>query len=158
MGIDPGLALTGWAVIKKLDKPKLISYGCVETKKDKKQEERLRQIYEEIKKLIKEYKPEVVCMEKLFFNTNAKTALAVGEARGVIKVCAALKKIPLTEFTPLQIKSCLTGYGRADKNQIQQMIKSLLNLKEVPKSDDAADAVATALTYCYYNQSLGGLI
>jgi len=93
-------------------------------------------------------------LENLFFNTNAKTALVVGEARGIIKICAILNKLPITEFTPLQIKNCITGYGRADKQQIQKMVKALLNLDEIPRPDDAADAVAVALTYCFYHQEL----
>jgi len=112
------------------------------------------EIYKKIIELISKHQPEVVCLEKVFFNVNAKTALVVGEARGIIKIGAFLKKIPVVEFTPLQIKMAITGYGRADKNQIQQMVKALLGLDHIPKPDDAADAVATALTYCFYNQNL----
>jgi len=154
LGIDPGMALTGWGIVEKKDKPKLIAYGCIRTIKDQPQEKRFLQIYQELKILIEKYKPQIICLENLFFNTNAKTVLVIGEARGVIKICAILNKLPITEFTPLQIKNCIAGYGRADKQQIQKMVKALLNLDEIPRPDDAADAVAVALTYCFYNQEL----
>jgi len=154
LGIDPGMALTGWGVVKKKGKPELIAYGCIRTAKDQPQDERFLQIYQKLKIVIKKYKPQIICLENLFFNTNAKTALVVGEARGIIKICAILNKLPITEFTPLQIKNCITGYGRADKQQIQKMVKALLNLDEIPRPDDAADAVAVALTYCFYHQEL----
>ena len=154
LGIDPGVALLGWGIIKKNDEPELLAYGCIETKKGEKQEDRLFKIYNEFRELLKKHKPEVVCMENLFFNTNAKTALLVGEARGVMKICTVLANLPLVEFTPLQIKGAVTGYGRADKRQVQEMVKTLLGLPEIIKPDDAADAVATALTYCYYNRDL----
>ena len=154
LGIDPGTALTGWGVIEKTNNPKLVAYGCIETDKDQPQEERLLQINYELQELLEKYKPEVVCLEKLFFNTNAKTALSVGEARGVVKICAALNDIKIEEFTPLQIKSAVAGFGRAEKKQMQKMVKALLDLDEIPKPDDAADAVAAALTYCFHNRSL----
>lgn len=156
LGIDPGVALTGWGVVEKKDEPELVAYGCIKTSKSQSSEKRLAEIYQELQKLIKKYQPRVVCLEKVFFNVNAKTALAVGEARGVIKICAALRQLPVAEFTPLQIKDSIAGYGRAEKRQIQQMVKTLLNLDKIPKPDDAADAIATALTYCFYNQELEG--
>lgn len=156
LGIDPGLALTGWAIVKKKDQPKLVEYGCIKTTSKKSSSERLSKIYSKLQKIIEKYQPEVVVLENLFFSANVKTALKVGEARGVIKICAALNNLPISEFTPLQIKNSITGYGRADKNQIQQMVKALLNLKEIPKPDDAADAVAVALTYCFYKRNLAG--
>jgi len=156
LGIDPGLALTGWCVLKNKDNPKLIEYGCIKTSKNSKTDQRLFKLYKELQIIIKKFKPDITIVEKLFFNTNAKTAFLIGEARGVIKICSILNKIPVFEFTPLQIKSSIVGYGRADKNQVQQMVKTLLNLKKIPKPDDAADAVAAALTYCYYNSSLEG--
>ncbi|MBL7078367.1 crossover junction endodeoxyribonuclease RuvC [Candidatus Shapirobacteria bacterium] len=154
LGIDPGIALTGWSIIKKRDQPQLISYGCIKTAKSLTQDKRFLQIYQELEKIIKKYQPQALCIEKLFFNINAKTALAVSEARGVIKICAILNNLSITEFTPLQIKNCITGYGRAEKKQVQMMVMSLLKLKEIPKPDDVADAVATALTYCFYKQEL----
>lgn len=150
LGIDPGIALAGWAILKqeKKENPQLVDYGCIETKSSQGQDERLLQIFVDLEKVIRKYQPDVLCLEKLFFNTNTKTALIVGEARGVIRICATLNKIPITEFTPLQIKNAIVGYGRADKNQVQQMVKVLLKLKEIPQPDDAADAVAAGLTYC----------
>ncbi len=154
LGIDPGVALTGWALIKKEPQVELVDYGCIRTSKRLSQSRRLVQIFRKLEKIIKKYKPEVLSLEKLFFNTNAKTALNVGEARGVVKICACLNEISLFEFTPLQIKTSIAGYGRANKKQVQEMVKRLLSLKEVPKPDDAADAVAAALTFCFYNQKL----
>lgn len=156
LGIDPGIALTGWGIVEKGQKPRLIDYGCIETSKNRSGDQRLFEVYQELQKVIAKYKPHIVCLEKIFFNTNAKTALAVGEARGMIKICASVNNLPIVEFTPLQIKNCIAGYGRAEKKQIQKMVKVLLDLDEIPKPDDAADAVAAALTYCFYNQKLEG--
>jgi crossover junction endodeoxyribonuclease RuvC len=154
LGIDPGVALTGWGLVKKAPSPQLIKFGCIKTKAGLASEKRLFKIFTDLEKIINQHQPKVVVVEKLFFNTNVKTALSVGEARGVIKLCAVKNSLPLIEFTPLQIKNSITGYGRADKAQIQAMIKTLLNLKTIPRPDDAADAVAVALTYCFYNQNL----
>jgi crossover junction endodeoxyribonuclease RuvC len=154
LGIDPGLALTGWAVVDKKNKPKLVDYGCITTRKTSESPKRLEKIFEDLQKIIKKYKPDVLALEKLFFNTNAKTAFMVGEARGVVKICGVLNKIRLEEFTPLQIKNCIVGYGRASKKQIQEMVKVSLGLSKIPKPDDAADAVAVALTYCFTNKMI----
>lgn len=154
LGIDPGIARTGWAIIKKQTEPKLIAYGCIETKKSTPQLNRFKQLHDQLVEIIVKYKPKVICLEQLFFNRNVTTALTVGEARGIIKLCAINHQLELAEFTPLQIKTCVTGYGRASKSQVQQMVKSLLNLKTIPRPDDAADAVATALSYCFHNRSL----
>jgi crossover junction endodeoxyribonuclease RuvC len=154
LGIDPGIGRTGWAIVKKDNNPQLIKYGCIETSKKDHNLKRLKQLYEELNQLIKIHKPDVVATEKLFFNTNVTTAIKVGEARGVIKLAAILNKLKLTEFTPLQIKMSVVGYGRASKKQVQEMVKTLLNLKKIPKPDDAADAVAAALTQCFFNSQL----
>lgn len=154
LGIDPGIARTGWGIVKSQDRPALIAYGCIKTSRNQPQNQRLLEIYQKLQKVIEEHKPRILCLEQIFFNTNAKTALAVAEARGVIKICAALNNLSVIEFTPLQIKTCITGYGRAEKKQIQAMVKTLLGLDQVPEPDDAADAIATALTYCFYNQEL----
>lgn len=155
LGVDPGLARLGWSIVKNNEnKQKLIDYGCITTSQKDDVNKRLLIIYQKLEHIIKKYKPDIACLEKLFFNTNAKTAFIVGEARGVIKICSLLHKIPIMEFTPLQIKSTITGYGRADKNQIQQMVKTLLKLENIPKPDDAADAIAVALSYCFFNQKL----
>ncbi len=154
LGIDPGLALTGWGVLEKKEKPRVIAYGCVKTSKNQNSQQRLLSLFDQLQDLIDKFQPQIICLEKIFFNTNAKTAFLVGEARGVIKICAALNKINVEEFTPLQIKDCIVGYGRADKNQVQQMVKVLLGLKKIPKPDDAADAIAAALTFCSFNKRL----
>ncbi len=154
LGIDPGIASTGWGIVKKNSDEHLLAYGCIHTSAKSSGEERLASIFAGIRDLIKKYKPEVLCLEKVFFNTNAKTVLIVGEARGVAKTCAFLDHLELSEFTPLQIKEAITGYGRADKKQIQSMIKTLLKLEKIPEPDDAADAIAAALTYCVSNKSL----
>lgn len=155
LGIDPGIGRTGWAVVELDNDPQLIKYGCIETSKSDPNLDRLKQLYEDLNKLIKTHQPEVMAVEKLFFNTNVTTAIQVGEARGVIKLAAILNNLKLTEFTPLQIKMTVAGYGRATKKQVQEMIKTLLNLEKIPRPDDAADAVAVALTHCSFNPQLG---
>jgi len=154
LGIDPGIARTGWAVLDKKEEPQLKECGCIETKAGIENSRRLEILYRELQKIIKKYKPHKAGIEKLFFNTNAKTAFQVGEARGVVKICLVLNKIEIIEFTPLQIKNSVVGYGRADKNQVQQMVKTILSLEEIPKPDDAADAVAVALTFCFTNREI----
>jgi crossover junction endodeoxyribonuclease RuvC len=150
LGIDPGIGRCGWGVIKaEGSNLKVQSYGCIETKPDKKIEERLLQIGEEVNDLIKENRPDVLAIEELFFGTNSKTALIVGHARGVILLEASRKKLPVFVYTPLQIKMALTGYGRADKNQIAQMVKVILKLEKIPKIDDTSDALAAALTHSF---------
>lgn len=154
LGVDPGIALTGWGVVERKDDPVLIDFGCIKTSKNTESSKRLFYLYTEFKKILKKYRPAVVSLEKLFFNTNAKTAFSIGEARGVLKTCCAINQVPFYEFTPLQIKNAIVGYGRADKNQVQQMVKILLNLKQIPKPDDAADGLAAALTYCCYHKNI----
>ncbi|MBP7792280.1 MAG: crossover junction endodeoxyribonuclease RuvC [Candidatus Goldbacteria bacterium] len=146
LGIDPGMARCGFGVIeKKGNVIKYLSAGVIESTSDYEQSERLEIIYKGIKKLIKKYKPYIIAIESLFFNRNAKTALSVGEARGVILLAAQLQKTKIMEFTPLQVKMSTTGYGMAEKLQVQKMVKALLGLKEIPKPDDAADALAIAI-------------
>lgn len=150
MGIDPGTAITGWGVVTdSKGEQTYVDAGVVATASDFEMEKRLVSIHEDITMLLKQFKPDVVVFEKLFFNTNTKTALMVGQARGVVLLTVAKSKIPIFEYTPLQVKMAIVGYGRADKNQIQQMVKKLLNLRQIPKPDDAADALAIALTHCY---------
>jgi crossover junction endodeoxyribonuclease RuvC len=146
LGIDPGLAATGFGLIKKRgSKLTMINYSCIKTQAKTPTETRLMEIYQALNKLIKKYKPDIIAIEQLFFCKNVKTALAVGQARGVVILAAGKNKSVIKEFTPLQIKQALTGYGRASKKQIQQMVKIILNLSKVPKPDDAADALATAV-------------
>lgn len=147
LGIDPGIGRTGWGVIeKKSAKITLVDFGCVETTPNSLSAERLSILFESVNKIIDKYQPDKAGVETLIFNTNTKTAMAVGQARGVIILALALKKIDVQEFTPLQVKQAVSGYGRAEKFQVQKMVKALLNLKEIPKPDDAADALAVALT------------
>ena len=124
----------------------LIKYGCIETTKETEHAERLKILNTDLNKIIKKYKPQILGIEDLFFFKNLKTAIKVAEARGVILMTGIENNLKIYEFTPLQIKQALTGYGRADKNQIQQMVKMILKLKTIPKPDDAADAVAVAIT------------
>jgi len=148
LGIDPGTARTGYGVVEKTGSEcRLLSCGLVETKAGTEGPARLYKIFTEIKKIIKKTKSDAMAVEKLFFNKNVKTALSVGEARGVILLAAAEAGIEIYEYTPLQVKMALTGYGMAEKKQVQDMVKLLLSLREVPKPDDIADAIAIAICH-----------
>jgi len=150
LGIDPGTGRVGWGIIEK-DKGNevLVAYGCLESPSKTPLPSRLESIYEFLTSLIKTYKPDEFSCESLFFATNAKTAFDVGAARGVILLAAEKAGLPIYQYTPLQVKSSLTGYGAADKKQIQFMVTKILHLKETPEPDDAADAVAIALTHSF---------
>jgi len=157
LGIDPGLADTGFGVIiKKGSQLQVLDYGNIKTKAKTDYQIRLKQIYRGLDKLIKKYQPEIVGVEKLFFAKNAKTALAVGQARGVALLAIGKNQLTLHEFTPLQVKLALTAYGQASKKQVQQMVKVILGLKEIPKPDDAADALAVAIC-CAHSVAAGDL-
>jgi len=153
LGIDPGITTTGWAVIEftgNKDECRLVSSGIISTKSSRKLHDKLKLVYEGIKRIMKNFHPDVVAIEQVFFAKNAKTALKVGEARGAIIVSLQeFKNIHILEYTPLQVKNILCGYGRADKYQIQNMVKITLNLKAIPKPDDVADAIAVALCALY---------
>lgn len=150
LGIDPGIARLGWGIIsEERGKLTMIDYGCFETPATEAEPNRLREIFEFLTELIKTHKPEVLSIEELFFAANARTALTVGQARGVAIVAASLLEIPSYSYTPLQIKQALSGYGRADKAQIQFMVKSILKLGKIPQPDDAADALAVAITHAF---------
>jgi len=152
LGIDPGYAIMGYGIVdKEGNKYKLVDFGVLTTQPDSEMPHRLKSIYSDLMALIAEFEPDAAAVEELFFNTNAKTAILVAQARGAAILACANSALSIYEYTPLQIKQALTGYGRADKNQIQQVIKSILNLKEIPKPDDAADAVAAAI--CHGNSS-----
>lgn len=147
LGIDPGFGRMGWAIVRRNKNNYFAEeIGCLETKSKTPYQERIRQIGEGIKDIIAKHRPETMAIERLFFTTNQKTALLVAEARGVAVYLAGVAKMPVLEYTPLEIKIAVCGYGRADKKQIQNMIKILLKLKTPPKPDDAADALAVALT------------
>lgn len=150
LGIDPGLAIVGCGIIHyEGNRFKIISYGCITTPSTMSMPMRLKKIYDELNELIIEYNPEVVAIEELFFNTNVKTALLVGQARGIAILAAANNNKEVFEYTPLQVKQGIVGYGRADKTQVQQMVKTLLNLPETPKPDDVADALAVAICHAH---------
>lgn len=146
LGIDPGVARLGYGIIEETKQNvRAIAYGCFETPAKMPHAERLAHIHKELTRLIKKYQPDKIAVEKLFFSKNVKTALSVGEARGVILMTAATAGTPLVEISPKEVKQTLTGYGQADKPQMQRMIQLLLKLKNIPKPDDAADALAIAL-------------
>lgn len=146
IGIDPGTATTGFGILDSNDgKFELLDFGCICTDKGLSRSERLNQISKDITTLVNKWEPEIASVEKLFFKKNVKTAIAVAEARGVILQKLSEKCLNLEEYSPLEIKSTVCGYGKADKKAVQQMVKIILNLNQAPKSDDAADAIAAAL-------------
>ncbi len=153
MGIDPGVAKVGFGLVRKIQNPKskiqnrlrYLDYGLIKTDPSWPPEKRLRKIYLEMLRLIREWKPKALAVESVYFFKNLKTALPVSQARGVILLAAAQKKVPVYEITPLQAKIAITGYGRAEKKQVQRMVKILLDLKEIPKPDDIADALSIAI-------------
>ena len=148
LGIDPGYAILGYGVIEKTgNKFKPCRYGTVTTDASMKMTDRLAHLYDSLREIIDEERPDVASIEQLFFNNNAKTAIMVGQARGVAVLACVKGGIDVEEYTPLQIKQALVGYGRADKKQVQIMVKTILNLKEIPKPDDTADALAAAICH-----------
>ena len=150
LGIDPGIGRTGYGVITVNSSQLTVNdFGCIETEARTEMGERLTDLYDRILGLIQEHKPDAVGIEDLFFNTNAKTALIVGQARGVIMLAVSKSKVPLAVYTPLQVKMAVTGYGRAEKGQVGQMIKTLLKLDKIPKLDDTTDALAIAVTHAF---------
>lgn len=149
LGIDPGYALMGWGVVEIIgSRMRLLGYGCIETKAGTPMQHRLRTLQLGVRDLVNIYHPDEVAFEELFFAQNVTTALMVGAARGAAIIAAAEYTENLYEYTPMQIKQAITGYGKADKKQIQQMVKLLLGMDELPKPDDAADAIACAITHC----------
>ncbi len=148
LGIDPGTGIVGFGVIDRDGlKNSLVDAGVIRTPAHTPAHERLLTIYEDLKGIIDEHKPTVMVVEQLFFAKNVTTAMTVSQARGVILLVGEQMGLSIYEYTPLQIKQALTGYGRAEKAQIQEMVRLQLNLKETPKPDDAADALAAALTF-----------
>ncbi len=150
LGIDPGYAIIGYGVIDySHTRMNLVAFGAITTSADMPFERRLSAIYDDMRCLIHSYKPEELSIEKLFFNTNQKTVIDVAQARGVTLLPVIQAGIPIYEYTPLQVKCSIVGYGRAEKKQVQEMTKTILHLKDIPKPDDAADAVALAMTHAY---------
>ncbi len=150
LGIDPGYAIMGYGIVDQTgNRFTPVAFGCVTTEKNLAMPERLKALYEGLTEVIAEHQPEEASIEQLFFNTNASTAIQVGQARGVAILACANSGLSIYEYTPLQIKTSLTGYGRAQKDQMQSMVKMLLDLTQIPKPDDAADALAAALCHGY---------
>ncbi len=150
LGIDPGTATTGYGILKKERNDfQIVDFGVILTKAKLSDAERLEILAKDLEKIIKKYKPAAVGVEKLFFTTNQKTVMTVSQARGVVLYIAQKHKLPILEFTPLQVKSFICGYGKADKKQVQYIVQKTFNLKSPPKPDDAADALAIALCAGY---------
>lgn len=157
LGIDPGYAIVGWGVIEySHSRFKVLGYGAITTEAQTPFAERLQIIYNDMCYLFTKYKPEVMSMEKLFYNSNQKTVIDVAQARGVITLAAQMNNKNIFEYTPLQVKQSVTGYGRAEKKQVMEMTRSILNLPEVPKPDDTADALAMAICHAHCSGSAIG--
>lgn len=150
LGIDPGYALIGYGVVMyDSGRFKTVNFGAITTSPNLSFPQRLEVIYRDINQLINEFKPDALSIEKLYFNTNTTTAIDVAQARGTILLAAQMNCVPIFEYTPLQVKSAVTGFGRAEKHQVMEMTKSLLGLSKVPKPDDTADALALAICHAY---------
>ncbi len=163
LGIDPGYAIIGYGIVNAENcKFKPVAYGCITTDADTEFNLRLKLIFEGMNKVIEKAKPDCIAIEKLYFQNNQKTAIMVAEARGVILLSAQLHNIPIFEYTPLQVKTAVTGYGKAKKQQVMDMTKRLLKLRQMPKPDDAADALAIAVCHiqatgtCLRQRLMGG--
>jgi len=150
LGFDPGTALTGYGLIFQQDnRLKQVAHGVVRTSSTEAPEVRLGQIYSEVQGILERYAPEAVAVESLFFNMNVRTAMAVGQSRGVVLLACAQHGCEVAEYTPQQVKQAVAGYGKAGKNQVQAMVKALLNLPEIPTPDDAADALGVAICHAH---------
>ena len=150
LGIDPGIAIVGFGVIEHVsNRFRVIDYGAITSPAHTPTVDRLNKVYNDLNEIIEKHRPDAMSIEELFFNTNSKTAITVAEARGVLLLSAYRHNIEIAEYTPLQVKQAVTGYGRADKQQVQQMTKALLNLEKVPKPDDTADALALAICHAH---------
>ena len=172
LGIDPGIAIVGWGVIDYCGigtKSRVLNYGAITTPSTMKTEDRIFEVHRELTAIIKTYKPEAAAIEELFFNTNQKTGISVAEARGCILLACRQNNVPIYEYTPLQIKQAVVGYGRADKHQVIDMVTMFLHLPKPPKPDDTADALAAAICHAhtgtsrlaeYYNKptSMAGML
>ena len=154
LGIDPGTATTGFGIIRVVGNSiKPVDYGIISTPTGVPMEQRLVMIYEQINQIIQTWKPEQVAIEELFFNKNITTGITVGQARGVLLLACAQNGLEVHEYTPLQVKQALVGNGRAEKKQVQFMVKTFLGLRDVPKPDDAADALAIAICHTHHYQT-----
>ena len=155
LGIDPGIAIVGYGVVEYTgNRFHVIGYGAVTTEAGMKLSDRLRDIYESIHILIERFHPDAFAVEELFFNTNVKTAISVAHGRGVCILAASVQNVPIHEYTPLQVKQAVVGYGKAEKRQVMDMVRRILHLTTVPRPDDAADAIAVALCHARSSTSL----
>lgn len=159
IGIDPGTAITGYGIVHYWgNKFRPVHYSCIRTSSKMSLAERLGILYAEITEILRSYRPEHFAVETLFFNKNTRTAMAVGQARGVILLAAAHYRLKVHEYTPLQVKQAVVGNGRADKLQVQFMVKAILNLPSIPRPDDVADALAICICHAHHVTGLGGIV
>src|SRR5918997_4117572 len=150
LGIDPGTAIMGWGVIRQQgSKLRYVQHGAITTPSDWPMPRRLSRLFDGVTRLVEGYGPDAVAVEELFFNTSVTTGITVGQARGVALLAAYRAGIPVAEYTPMEVKQAITSYGRADKRQVQEMVKALLSLPEIPRPDDAADGLAIAVTHAF---------
>ncbi|MCX6764019.1 MAG: crossover junction endodeoxyribonuclease RuvC [Candidatus Moranbacteria bacterium] len=150
LGIDPGTATTGWAIVEEIKgNIKPLAFGHISTSPKQAEAERLLEIARDLQKIIKKYKPQEAAIEKVFFFKNQKTIIQIGQSRGIILLTLEKEKVKISNYTPLQVKQAVTGYGRAEKRQMQLMVKNIFALKAMPKPDDVADALAVA--FCHLN-------
>lgn len=158
LGIDPGTATMGWGVVRQEgNRLRYVQHGAIVTPPDWPMPRRLGRLFDGVTELVRGYRPGTVAVEELFFNTNVTTAITVGQARGVALLAAYRAGIEVAEYTPLQVKQAITSYGRADKRQVQEMVRALLNLREIPRPDDAADGLAIAITHAFSSR-MGGKV
>jgi crossover junction endodeoxyribonuclease RuvC len=156
LGIDPGTATMGWGVIRQEgSRLRYVQHGAITTPPNWTMQRRLGRLFDGVSQLVEGYRPDTVAVEELFFNTNVTTAITVGQARGVALLAAYRAGIEVAEYTPLQVKQAITSYGRADKRQVQEMVRALLNLREIPRPDDAADGLAIAITHAFSSRIPG---
>lgn len=159
LGVDPGLAITGYGIVDyRGNSFSPVSYGCIRSLAGESLDQRLKSIYDQLTNMITDYRPDCLAIEELFFNRNVRTAIAVGQARGVLLLAAAQADINVFEYTPLQVKQAVAGFGRAEKQQVQYMVKVIMNLAEVPKPDDVADALAVSICHANNCSGLGAFL
>jgi crossover junction endodeoxyribonuclease RuvC len=151
LGLDPGTATTGYGIVDAVEgRLSMVDYGVIDTSPDDEAPKRLQKIFRELQALLERYRPDTAAVEEVFFGRNITTAISVGQARGVLLLCLANAGIPIGEYSPPKIKDAVTGYGKADKAQVQMMVRNLLDLEETPRPDDAADGLAVAIAHYYY--------
>ncbi|WP_027363861.1 crossover junction endodeoxyribonuclease RuvC [Desulfotruncus alcoholivorax] len=159
LGVDPGLAITGYGIVDYRGNSFFpVTYGCLRSFTGELLYQRLKSLYDQLTNLLADYRPDCMAIEELFFNRNVRTAIAVGQARGVLLLAAAQAGIKVFEYTPLQVKQAVAGFGRAEKQQVQYMVKVIMNLPEVPRPDDVADALAVSICHANNHSSLGAFL